>query len=386
MTSLRSLLFGLLALAGGYAHSQPQLNCPVDWDTMTNLAGTGPGGLDVVVLGLRVRDWKPEYLDQALRRHDECQTAAGKPASLVQAERRFAQERADMLKGYLRTRDGRLAQEGAARQAQSVASQTGSSNIRVDPQSGRLTLTYVTPSLNPAIPNDPQEMTCEGIVRNAQALRFFGAQFQEDLPKFYESCVKVRQLSAVEAASAARVVQTSQHDRRVQAEVLAAVEALARSPSTQTHASVGALEQRWEYSVNTEADVRAAGRKLAAMREAVDARECPAHARAAGLPNELVAGWYLIEANTPAPMQAMACQAARNGARFKYRSGGVFGSESFEIKGRRSVEVSFARQKMPDGTVIAVPVKAKINGHTMTVQRANIQLLAHEIRASVNGE
>ena len=71
-------------------------------------------------------------------------------------------------------------------------------------------------------------------------------------------------------------------------------------------------------------------------------------------------------------MQGMACRVAREGVQFKSRSGGLIGSEAIEIKGRRSVEVTVSRQKMPDGAVLLFPAKSTVNGDSQTITSANI--------------
>lgn len=367
----------LIAAAPLGVHAQPRFACPVDWSGLTRLSGAGPGGLDMELLGIRVRDWKPEHLDQALRRHDECDRASNNPQSLKDAERKFAVEQVETLKRYLLQRDGNLVRESAAQNAQVQAQHSGSAHVQTDSY-GRLVLRYDLRG------SGRSEMGCSDFDRFPRPLATLPRQMQDDLPRMYRACVQARQLPASQAETVRKWVDQLQVDRRDGTDFVAAVAALAASPQRQSHQTVKSIEER-PLHITDEA-IQAAERQLKAMRSAVDARECPAHAKSAGLPPELVSGYYLMEYATPAPILGMACVAARRGVKLKYRSGGVVGTEAIEIKGRRTVEVTFSRQKMHDGAVLLVPVKSKVDGDTQTVTRMNIQLLAHHIRSALNNE
>lgn len=366
-----AILFAAVSLS---AQAQPNLSCPVDWTSTTNLAGAGPGGLDVVVMGVRVRDWKPEYLDMALRRHDECERTSRNPQSLKDAERKFAVEQVQMLKGYLRQRDGNLEQEASAQNARVRAQESGSRQISTN-SSGTLLLHYDLPG------SGTSEMSCLDFGRFGQPWGRLPRQMQDDLPRMYRACVQAGQLPSGHAEKVKEWVAELQAQRRAALEYVAAVQALAASPQNQSHQAVAAIEDR-PISITDEA-VQAAEGQLKEMRRAVDARECAVHAKRASLSAELLTGWYLMEWATPVSIQGMACRAGREGVQFRYQSGGLLGSEAIEIKGRRTVEVTVSRQKMPDGAVLLVPVKSKVNGNSQTVTRANIQELAFHIRSAL---
>jgi hypothetical protein len=335
--------------------------------------------LDVVVMGVRVRDWKPEYLDFLLRQHDECERASRNPQSLKDAERKFAVERVQMLKGYLRQRDGNLEQEASAQGARMRAQESGSRQISTN-ASGTLVLHYDLPG------SGGSEMSCLDFGRFGQPWSRLPRQMQDDLPRMYRACVQAGQLPSGHAEKVKEWVAELQAQRRAALEYVAAVQALAASPQNQSHQTVAAIEGRWgSLGINDEAAHTADG-QLKQMRRAVDGRECPAHAIRAGLSGELLSGWYLLEWGTPVFLQGMACRAVREGVQFKYRGAGLLGSEAIEIKGRRTVEVTVSRQKMPDGAVLLVPSKSTVNGSSQTVTRANIQELAHHIRSALYNE
>jgi hypothetical protein len=374
MKTLRCWVGILLAAVSLSTQAQPKLSCPVDWSSTTDLAGAGPGGLDVVVMGVRVRDWKPEYLDLLLQRRDECERASPNPQSVKDAERKFAVERVQMLKGYLRQRDANLEGEVAAQGARMRAQESGSRQISTN-SSGTLLLHYDLPG------SGTSEMSCLDFGRFGQPWGRLPRPLQDDLPCMYRACVQAGQLPPGHAEKVKEWVEQLQAQRRAALEYVAAVQALAVSPQNQTHQTVSAIEDR-PLSITDEA-VQAAEGQLKEMRRAVDARECAAYAKRASLSAELLTGWYLMEWATPVSIQGMACRAGREGVQFRYQSGGLLGSEAIEIKGRRTVEVTVSRQKMPDGAVLLVPVKSTVNGNSKTVTRANIQELAFHIRSAL---
>lgn len=124
----------------------------------------------------------------------------------------------------------------------------------------------------------------------------------------------------------------------------------------------------------------------AEARRAAEEKECQAQARKAGLPTDLINALYLYEVNSPVPFAGFACAAANNGVTFRYQSGGMFGSESFEIKGKRTVSVKVKRSKLDDGRVLLIPVQYTANGDSQEVVRTNIQLLSFHLRSALGNE
>lgn len=364
------------------AHAQePKFDCPFDWNAMTNLSGLGPGGLDRPINGLRVRDWKPEHLDLALRRHDECQASAPGPESLKKAERDFAVSRVAMYKGYLRQRDGQLAQEAAGKQAQAAVQQSGSAQVQTD-SNRRLQLTYTDER------GSTSSVDCVDASRIHSPWARLARQSQEDLPRFFQACVQAAQLPQPEAVQFKQRLDELQRDRLAGKEFVAAVQVLARSPQQQTDKTVGALEAQWRFNQHSDSDLRSAGQQLSQIRKAVDLKECDAHTKRTGLAENLTSAFYLMEFNQPTPLRWMICAAGRQNVKFSYSGGGLVGDESLDFKGQRThVRIAVQRQKMPDGSILFVPVESRVNGEEKrTTTRANIQLLAHQLRTVLNNE
>lgn len=63
------------------AHAELRLSCPVQWEQLNALRGAE---LNASVMGVKVRDWTPEYLDQVRRKSEECsRSGAGPELSLI---------------------------------------------------------------------------------------------------------------------------------------------------------------------------------------------------------------------------------------------------------------------------------------------------------------
>ena len=65
------------------AHAELRLSCPVQWEQLNALRGAE---LNASVMGVKVRDWTPEYLDQVRRKSEECSRSGTGPESLRKAE------------------------------------------------------------------------------------------------------------------------------------------------------------------------------------------------------------------------------------------------------------------------------------------------------------
>ena len=366
--------------ASASAQAQPKFDCPIDWNGMVRLSGDGPGGLERQIHGLPVREWKPEHLDLALRRHDECQASAPGPDSLKKAEREFAVSRVDMYKGYLRQRDGQIAREAAGKQAVVAVQQSGSAQVQAD-RSRRLQLTYIDERGSPTVAD------CIDASRIPLPWHRLSTRSQDDLPRFFQACVQANQLPESDTPQFKRRLDELQRDRAAQKQYVAAVQALARAPQQQNEKTLAAVEALWRFNLSSDPEVRNAAEQLGQIRQAVDAKECVAHVKSAGVPDNLVSGYYLMESFSPLSLKAIICTAARQNVKFKYSGGGLIGDETLELKGKRShVRIAVTRQKMHDGSIILVPVESRVDGNTQAISRANIQHLAFQIRSVLNNE
>ena len=64
------------------AHAELRLSCPVQWEQLNALRGADLNG---AVMGVKVRDWTPEQLEQVRRKSEECSHAGAGPESLRRA-------------------------------------------------------------------------------------------------------------------------------------------------------------------------------------------------------------------------------------------------------------------------------------------------------------
>ncbi|SOD25365.1 hypothetical protein SAMN05518800_1872 [Variovorax sp. YR752] len=360
----------------------PQLACPMRLELLGDISGTGPGGLDKVIYGVRARDWKPEFLDQALRRYEACQAAALGPQSLKDAERVDALRQFQLLRGALQQRDHLLALESRQATAQAAVTQSGAA--QVNQRDGVLTWAYTTRRAGSAFASEPRSITCAEPEKMPQDLLTLSPQSQRELPKFYAACVQARQIPGGAVALFKESIDELAQERQAQAGFVANVRTLvAAPPQQQTDQSVSALEKANRFQSSSEPAVNAAADQLTALRQQVDARECAAHGKQAGIPADLLQAQYLVEWATPAPLIGMACTAARNGVPFRFSAKGLLSKDSFEVKGATSIKVVLGRQDMAEGGVLLVPLEGTVQGKTVEVTRQNLQVLAQQIRVAL---
>lgn len=372
-----------VSLSPVLAQTPPQFNCPVRLDLLTEIDGAGVGGLDRLIYGVRARDWKPEFLDQALRRYEACQAVAPGPQSLKDAERADALRQFQLLKSSLQQRDRLVAQEVRQASAQTAAAQSGAA--QVGQRDGALTWAYVQRRAGNTSDEPPFTITCAEPNQLPRDLLTLSPQSQLELPKFYAACVQAQQLvSGPSAALFKESIDELARERQAQAGFIASARTLVAAPlQQQTHQTVSALEKANRFQSSSEPAVNAAADQLTTLRQQVDVRECAAHGKQAGIPADLLQAQYLVEWATPAPLVGMACTAARNGVPFRFRAKGLLSKDSFEVKGATSIKVVLARQQIAEGGVLLVPLEGTVQGKTFEVTRQNLQVLTQQIRVAL---
>jgi hypothetical protein len=360
----------------------PQFACPVRLELLTEIDGAGVGGLDRLIYGVRARDWKPEFLDQAQRRYEACQAAAPGPQSLKDAERADALRRFQLLKGSLQQRDRLLAQEARQASGQTAAAQSGAAQI--GQRDGVLTWAYTTRRAGSAFASEPRSITCAEPEKMPQDLLTLSPQSQLELPKFYAACVQAHQIPGSAVVLFKESIDELAQERQAQAGFITSVRKLvAAPPQQQTDQSVSVLEKAIRFQSSSEPAVNAAADQLTTLRQQVDARECAVHGKQAGIPVDLLQAQYLVEWATPAPLVGMACAAARNGVPFRFTAKGLLSKDSFEVKGATSIKVVLGRQQMADGGLLLVPLEGTVQSKTFEVTRQNLQVLAQQIRVAL---
>lgn len=376
---LRAVLTaGFVASALPVFAQTPQFTCPVQWDRFTTLRPEYLGPLDSVVGGVRIRDWKPEHLDLALRRFDECLATKPGPQSLKDAEHNFAADNVRAMKAGLVERDRRLGQERAASSAQQLVSQAGSQRIGVNAAG------LVQWRWSYAGESETRVITCAEPGAVPFYVTTLSSDSLQDLPKFVQACMRAGQMSPEVAGKFRVAMDKIASGAPTDADFIAKVAALRSNPAAQTHTALLALEDLPQYEPSSRPLVLEASSQVHRMREALDDRECPVLAARAGVPKELADAQYLWDWMNPTGFAFIPCDAIRSGVSFSFSPKGIVAKDSFEIKGARTLKVTLIRTVGSDGkSVLLVPVETLVNGHAAAITRANLPQLTDQIRQGI---
>lgn len=378
---LRAVLTaGFVASALPVFAQTPQFTCPVQWDRFTALRPEYLGPLDSVVGGVRIRDWKPEHLDLALRRFDECLAIKPGPQSLKDAEHNFAADNVRAMKAGLVERDRRLGQERAASSAQQLVSQAGSQRI------GANAAGLVQWRWSYAGESETRVITCAEPGAVPFYVTTLSSDSLQDLPKFVQACMRAGQMSPEVAGKFRVAVDKIASGAPTDADFIAKVAALRGNPAGQTHRALLALEDLPQYEPSPHPPVLEASSQVRRMREALDARECPALTTRAGVPKELAEALYVWKWGDPTGFTFIPCDAIRSGAAFAFSPKSAVSKDSFEIKSSaRVVKVTLKRNVASDGrSVLLMPVEAQINGGRVAlITNENLPQLTDQLRQAM---
>lgn len=378
---LRAVLTaGFVASALPVFAQTPQFTCPVQWDRLTTLRPEYLGPLDSVVGGVRIRDWKSEHLDLALRRFDECLATKPGPQSLKDAEHNSAADSVRAMKAGLVERDRRLAQEKAANGVQQFAFQAGSPRIGAN-SAGALQWhwSYAGNSASGVI-------TCADPGAVAFYVTALSSDSLQDLPKFIQACMRAGQMTPDVASKFKTAMDKLAGGAPTDADFIAKVAALRGTPAAQTHKALLALEDLPQYEPSPYRPVLEASSQVRRMREALDARECPTLTTRAGVPRELTEALYVWKWGDPTGFTFIPCDAIRSGATFTFSPKGVVSKDSFEIRSSaRVVKVTLMRNVASDGkSVLLLPVEAQVNGgRAASITNENLPQLTDQLRQAM---
>jgi hypothetical protein len=361
-------------LAPGYAWAQLHVSCPVDWSRLSGLDSS----LDKEIFGLRVRDWKPEHISQMRQQMESCLARSGWPESLKGATRKDANRIAQNAFAALERRDRVLQAE---RQSSTVAERLSRANIPgVRLKDGALLISG---------PDIYEEQSCDS---DPERFRRLARNRRDVFVAFTSLCTELRQISKEQSTRLAALLAEIQREDQGVAALASRVAAFKARPETVTHQQLQQVE--WETQQVAErlrsrpephSDMAALQGSLAAVRRALDDRECPNYMRQAGMPKDLMTAQYLIERRNPDDLENMVCWATRNGAKVSYLIGGMGRKEGFEIKGKVAVQVRADRSFAPDGkTIILVPVRGAINGEPVMVTGENFRFFSQHLINAIN--
>jgi hypothetical protein len=384
MTSAKLLRFvlvtGLSASALSSFAQTPLFACPVQWDRFTTLRPEYLGSLDSVVGGVRIRDWQPEHLDLALRRFDECLATKPGPQSLKDAEHKFAADNVRAMKAGLVERDRRMAEEKAAIGIQQSAAQVGS------PRIGTNATGAVQWRWRYAGESATRVITCTEPGAVPLYVTTLSSDSLQDLPKFVQACMRAGQMSPEVAGKFKVAMDKIASGAPTDADFIAKVAALRGNPTAQTHKALLALEDLPQYEPSPHPPVLEASSQVRRIREALDARECPALTTRAGVPKELAEALYVWKLGDPTGFTFIPCDAIRSGATFAFSPKGLVSKDSFEIRSSaRVVKVTMMRNVASDGrSVLLSPVEAQINGgRVASITNENLPQLTDQLRQAI---
>lgn len=379
----------LLLMGACAAHAGLRLECPVRWDQVSRL---GDPNLDAELFGVKVRDWKPEDLDEVLRKSEACSRSGPGPESMRRAEHMDGAGRVyPAAKGiYLADRDRHLREESLRTQGAAAAQQSNLTQVKTgtDGIPSAIEIKY------DAFGGQTAMRSCDSLRRglgdaNAESYRQAAAfgrlclQAQqtdaETVTKLERQAVGLADLNkqiggfavqvgksvANTAAPAAQVQELSAQRQRISAQLVAL-----------------GLSREWSNNALTQAS-----NQLDVMVKRADEQACNGTFAKSGFPAAWAAHYIVLEANSPEPFKGIVCLAGKTGAQARYLSGGLLSKEGFEVKSpKRTVQV-FVETHRPaggdSGVQVMVPVSAKIDGKSGDVTRANLRALAAELIAAM---
>ena len=390
---LRVAASALLWLGVCSAHAGLRLECPVRWDQVSRL---GDSNLDADLFGVKVRDWKPEYLDQVLRKSEECSRSGPGPESMRRAEHMdaasriypFAKER------YFEQRDRYLREEVARNQASTVIKQSNLSQVSVDRNTG------AAESIEVDYGQKRVAMRCDKLERG---IGFATAESYRQVAAFAKLCAQSQatdgkmvalyeqqaaKVPGIYSAMGAFASQMTELATRPLSEVHVQELTVVRQRLSAQMESVGLTGTGYYYPPSElERTYSSAVVQLEKMQKQLDAKNCEAQFLKVGMPAKWKNSLIVMESNSPDVFLPLMCSAFRSGAQVRYLSGGLLSKEGFEVKSpKRTVQVFVGYVRVPGGDPdepVMMPVTAKIDGKSMDVTRANARALVIELATAM---
>ena len=380
----------LLTWMASPAHAELRLSCPVQWDQLNALRDAD---LNASVMGVKVREWTTEYLEQVRRKSEECSRSGPGMESIRRAEHMDGISRMyPYAKQLIAENADRVQREKTVGQIGTAVQQSGLKQVVTLDDKGlpkSITIIYG--------PTGRDTKTCQNI---GYGIGFATAESYGQAVQFARMCQQVN------LASEKTVAMLERQAAAVPA-LYKALDAFAdRMKKLRTNTSVipseaqvaeleGQKQQldnqlkNLELPNNDEA-FSDASKALKEMRERADVAACGAHVVKAGFPAAWKENYILMEFNSPELFCTYVKAAQRSGATIRYLSSGLFSNEGFEVKSpKRSVQVFLQSDRVPGGdpnVKIMVPVSAKIDGKSIQVTRNNLRAVAAELFAAMNNQ
>lgn len=388
--TLFSSLFAALALVSAFpAHAELKIGCPVRWEMLAQLDGRN---LDTELFGVKVRDWKPEFLDQVMRRQDECHAKSGYPESLKKAERDDSRRLYQVALAALEERDRRLNEEVRGNQMRTAISESKLTGIKIDsrglPESVEVAYS----------PTNRANVMCRDLSRG---IGYAPVESFRQVAAFARLCQQTQQTDANTVATLERQANgIAALYQAIDAFIPQVQEAAKRASIPESRVKeLSAAQLRIQTQIESLRlpDYRAidstfgdALSKLKTMQEQVNEKACMETFAKTNLPPAWKNYLIVYEWNNPRRLLDVVCYGIRHGAQIKYLSGGLFGSEGIEVKSiNRTLQLFTQTNRIPGGdpNVQALSlVAAKIGGQKFNVGHANLQAVAAELGAAIQNQ
>lgn len=388
--SITTLALAMFCLTSASAHAELRLSCPVQWEQLNALRGAD---LNASVMGVRVREWTLDYLDQVSRKSEECSRSGSGPDSMRRAEHMDGVSRVyPAAKQFIAENASRVQQEKTVGQIGDVVGKSNLSKVVTLDSKGlpkSITIIYG--------PTGRDTKTCDSI---GYGIGFATAESYGQAVQFGRMCQQVNLTSAQTVAKLERqaaAVPALYKALDAFADRVKKLEANASgAPSEPQVAELEGQEQQLveqlkalELPRNDEA-FSDASKALKVMRERTDVAACGVHVVKAGFPTTWKENYIRMEFNSPTLFCGLVKATQRNGAVVRYLPSGLLSKEGFEVKSpKRTVQIFIQADRFPGGdpsVLLMLPVSAKIDGKSIEVTRNNIRVIAAELSAAISNQ
>ena len=378
----------LLVMGAVSAHAELRLSCPVQWDQLNALRDAD---LNASVMGVKVRDWTPDHLEQVSRKSEECSRNGSGLDSMRRAVHVDGVSRVyPAAKQFISENAARVQREKTVSQIGDAVGQSNLSKVVTLDAKGlpkSITIIYG--------PTGRDTKTCDTLSGGigyataesyGQAVQFARMCQQVSLTSAATVSMLERQAAAVPSlykaldAFADRAKQLGANSNPAEGQ-LKELEAQQQKLSGQI--------QSLQLPNNDEAFV-AASKTVTELRERAQITACGDQAVKAGFPVSWKANYIVMELNSPELFCNYVQAAQRNGAQIRYLSAGLLSKEGFEVKSpKRTVQVFTQADRMPGGdpsVKVMIPVSAKIDGKSIDVTHNNLRAVAAELIAAMRNQ
>ena len=378
----------LLVMGAVSAHAELRLSCPVQWDQLNALRDAD---LNASVMGVKVRDWTPDHLEQVSRKSEECSRNGSGLDSMRRAVHVDGVSRVyPAAKQFISENSARVQREKTVSQIGDAVGQSNLSKVVTLDAKGlpkSITIIYG--------PTGRDTKTCDTL---SGGIGYATAESYGQAVQFARMCQQVS------LTSAATVSMLERQAAAVPSlyKALDAFADRAKQLGTTSNPAEGQLKeleaqqqklsgqiQSLQLPNNDEAFV-AASKTVTELRERAQITACGDQAVKAGFPVSWKANYIVMELNSPELFCNFVQAAQRNGAQIRYLSAGLLSKEGFEVKSpKRTVQVFTQADRMPGGdpsVKVMIPVSAKIDGKSTDVTRNNLRAVAAELIAAMRNQ